>query len=447
MRDLWAAMEGVSVSSVALLSLGGVETALQAVARFGAQISLIDLKRNGNFGGSDWVVAAQAALAEVGVTPKIVSRAQDLRPVDLVLNLAGFGDQWKAKPLSRVLGALLHSESRMVSDIRFGSGSYGVLKAFGETSTLAQISQEPKITRVILIPNPPETSAETDPAWAAIARDLAGRAGFFRDNGTHSFLYIQRGKTLVVTFDNLDIAMNKRAERRPWGFEFIQAQGWSMLGVMAGGWTWYRDPWVSAEFDRLRDAGFFAQFERVVFYGASMGGYAACAFSGACAGADVVAISPQSTVDRRIVPWESRYKTVWGADFSGPYGDAAQVSGAARRITLLYDPFEPLDRQHAERFAGENVVKLRASLMGHRLGSSLSQMGILTPIILGALNGTLSEAEFYQRLRARREFPRYQRELFARAVKAGHLGLARRLGAWVLARGDGRWMRAELAKL
>jgi hypothetical protein len=250
-----------------------------------------------------------------------------------------------------------------------------------------------------------------------------------------------------VTFDNLDIAMEKREDRRPWGFAFIEKQGWSMLGVMAAGWTWYRDPWVWAEFDRLRDSGFFARFSRVVFYGASMGGYAAAAFVAACPGADVVAISPQSTLARGLVPWETRYSTAWGRDFSGPYGDASVASRAAGRVTLLYDPYETLDAGHVARFDGPNVTALRAPLMGHRLGSSLHQMGVLSTVILGALDGTLTEAQFYHILRARRTFQRYQRELFKRAVAKGHPGLARRLARWVLTRGENRYIRKELAAL
>lgn len=252
---------------------------------------------------------------------------------------------------------------------------------------------------------------------------------------------------LVVTFDNLDIAMNKRDTRRPWGYEFIEKQGWSMLGVLAGGWTWYRNDWVAAQFDRLRDEGFFAGFDRVVFYGASMGGYAAAAFSVACPGADVVAISPQSTLDKALVPFETRYRSAWGYDYSGPYGDAAQASAAARRVTILYDPYEPLDSAHVARFTAPNVVRLRCPLMGHRLGSSLSQMGLLTPTILGALSGDLTPDVFYRALRARREFPRYQRELFLRALARGRPDLARRVGRWVLARGDHRAIRRGMAKL
>ena len=220
-----------------------------------------------------------------------------------------------------------------------------------------------------------------------------------------------------------------------------------MLAALAGGWTWYREPWVYDQFDDLRDSGFFDRFERVVFYGASMGGYAACAFSPAAPGCEVFAISPQSTVDKAVVPWETRYKTVWGRDFTGPYGDAAEVSEAAKRVSILYDPYEPLDAQHAARFTGDNVRHLRAPLLGHRLGSSLNQMGILNPIVLGALNGTLTEAEFHRLLRARKSSPRYQRELFKKTVARGRIDLARQLGAHILRKNPNRAVRLALKEL
>ncbi|MBI6629457.1 hypothetical protein [Pontibaca salina] len=178
-----------------------------------------------------------------------------------------------------------------------------------------------------------------------------------------------------------------------------------------------------------------------------MGGYAAAAFSAAWPGADVVAISPQSTLDKVLVPFETRYRAAWGLDFSGPYGDAAQASASARRVTILYDPYERLDTGHVARFAAPNVVRLRCPLMGHRLGSSLSQMGLLTPTILGALSGNLTPAEFYRALRVRHRFPRYQRELFHRALARGRPDLARRVGRWVLARGDHRAIRRGMAQL
>ena len=159
-----------------------------------------------------------------------------------------------------------------------------------------------------------------------------------------------------------------------------------------------------------------------------MDGYASCAFSAAAPGCDVVAISPQSTVDKDIVPWEIRYKVVWDRDFSGKYGDAAKVSKKANKVSILYDPYEPLDAQHAARFPGKNVQHLRAPLLGHRLGSSLNQIGILSPFILGALDGSLTSEEYYKPLHTRKTSPRYQRELFKKAVDKGHKNLARSMG-------------------
>jgi len=445
--------------------LGGTarSLALAAHARWGCELVLIDADHRGRFPAAEspWVAPYRAFLAGQGVPAervRVVRAAAGLGPVDVLANLAGFGDTARIRHLGPFLDACLHPGARLLLDIRKGSGGFPFLSGRGECTTLATRDDAgTEVKRVRFAPAPPPAAgpgpaAAAAPApatgdWAALARSLAGPGGFFADNGRHSFLFVPRGDTLVVTFDNLDIAMGKREDRRPWGYAFIEKQGWSMLGVMAAGWTWYRDPWVAAEFDRLAATGFFARFARVVFYGASMGGYAAAAFSPAAPGADVVAISPQSTLDRALVPWETRYRIAWERDFTGRYGDAAAVSSAAGRVIILFDPYEPLDAAHAGRFAHPNVLRLRCPLLGHRLGTALQQMGILGPIVLAALDGSLTAAAFYRALRARREFPRYQRELFARALARGRPGLARRVGRHVLARGDNRAIAEAMAGL
>jgi hypothetical protein len=459
MQDSDALMTALGDTPVARFAdLGGtaLPLALAAWARWKCHITLIDLLPDGTWpiGNSVWVKGYLAALRDAGVpddTVTVVVRKSKMMPQDMIANLEGFGDRHKGVHLATFLPPLLQPGTRMVTDIRKGSGTYAILKPLGTNHLLSEHACDGKsVSRVLFqaagpisVTDTPEDRAE----WREIAQGLAGDTGFYRASADHSFLFIARSDTLVVTFDNLDIAMEKREDRRPWGFSFIEKQGWSMLGVMAHGWTWYRDGWVTQQFDDLRDSGFFSRFKRVVFYGASMGGYAACAFVVACPGADVVAISPQSTLDKTLVPWETRYSTAWGRDFSGPYGDAALVSAAAGRVTLLYDPYEPLDTAHVARFTGTNVLRLRTPLLGHRLGSSLHQMGILSQITLGALNGTLTELEFYQTLRARKTFQRYQRELFKRALARGRPGLARKLGRWVLTRGDNRFIRREMMGL
>ena len=442
------------VSTVADLTGTGRSFVLALHHKFVCDVHFIKVNRRGKFkdGDEDWLKAYTKFLTDNDVDPdriKVIRSDKDLRPVDVLCNLEGFGDRFKVPFLDKFMDKCLHSDTRVFMDVRKGSGAFPFLRKYGSnTALLTREVDDTEVTHIRVTPNPPEP-AEPSESWDKIATELAGKDGWYRagTNG-HSFLYIPRSSdTLVVTFDNLDIAMTKREDRRPWGYSFIKEQGWSMLGVLAGGWTWYREKWVSDQFDKLKKEGFFKQFDLVVFYGASMGGYAACAFSAAAPGCDVVAISPQSTVDKDIVPWESRYKVVWDQDFSGKYGDAAKVSKKANRVSILYDPYEPLDAQHAARFTGKNVQHLRAPLLGHRLGSSLNQMGILSPIILGALDGSLTSEEYYKLLRTRKNSPRYQRELFKKAVGKGHKDLARSMGEHILKQNPNRAVRLGMRAL
>ncbi|MBY6139350.1 hypothetical protein KUV26_07890 [Leisingera daeponensis] len=367
------------------------------------------------------------------------------RQYDVILALNSFGVRHKIQNFKPLLDSTLHPLSRVVIEIRKGSGSYPFLKAYGGCNTL--LAPEADRNGLAVLSAEPQDMLPPSGEWSAVARQLAGKEGFFDELEEHSFLYMPRGGTLVVTFDNLDIAMTKRDDRRPWGFSFIEAQGWSMLGVMANGWTWFRHQEVARKFEELRDSGFFAQFSRVVFYGASMGGYAAAAFAAAAPGSTVFAISPQSTLDKAVVPWEMRYKKVWDRDFSGPFGDAALASQAAGDVHIMFDPYVAPDAAHAARFTGANVTFWRCPLLGHRLGSSLQQMGVLQEVARGAISGELTPHRFHRLLRKRHGFPRFQRELASLALDRGHPGLAKQVCAYILRQRDDRFFRRMKERL
>ncbi len=428
-----ASLDRDEVDSFADINGKAVDLAIALHQRYGCRIDLIGLNQNGRFSEMpEKDVAAYIDKArEKGVAEnaiRTVAARRLVQPYDVIAALDGFGTHHKISGLRHFLGVALHGQSRLVIEVRKGSGSYPFLNKYGGCNTLVVPTPGQPGLAILSVEPKPEAAGE----WSKIARELAGRKGFFTDCQDHSFLYVPRGDTLVVTFDNLDIAMTKREDRRPWGFEFIKAQGWSMLGVMANGWTWFRDKAVCDEFDRLRDSGFFRGFRRVVFYGASMGGYAAAAYSAAAPGATVFVISPQSTLDKSVVPWEKRYKNAWGRDFSGPYGDAALSSRQADKVHLMFDPYVVADAAHAARFTGENVKHWRCPLLGHRLGSSLAQMGVLQDIARRAIAGELDERAFYGFLRKRRDFPRYQRELANLALNRGRPDLAARVCRYVL---------------
>lgn len=281
--------------------------------------------------------------------------------------------------------------------------------------------------------------------WRAQMKSMGDAEGFYEDIGQeHTALFVRRGGTLIVTFENLDHVYENSNSRMPWGFNFVEDRGWSFLGLMAHDWTWYRDESVYDFFDRLRDEGFFAGFDKVVFYGASMGAYAACAFSAAAPKSTVIAISPQATLDRQFASWETRYKKAWRRDYSSRYGYAPEMAKSAESVYLFFDPTEALDAMHASLFHSPNIRKFKCRYLGHRIASFWISLNLLKPIIQESVDGTLTEIKFYQMMRARKESARFRRELLGRAQQKGRDDLVVRLCEYVLARNRGPKFRQAL---
>ena len=276
-------------------------------------------------------------------------------------------------------------------------------------------------------------------------REIGKRDGFFEEIGTkHSGLYIKQGSTLIVTFENLDHVERGDGERMPWGYEFVKKQGWSMLGMMAHGWTWYRDEAVFDFFDRLRDEKFFDQFENVVFYGASMGGYAASVFSAAVPGSKVILISPQATIDPKRVPWENRYPKAKNQPFDGRYSYGPDMIKSASKAFVFIDPHQKLDKKHANLFDPSDIEIYHSFYCGHRIASLWQQFGMLKPVILECVDGSLTKKSFYHMLRARKDNRRYQREMLTRLEKKGRDKLVIQYCTAVLARGHGPFFQKAL---
>lgn len=295
----------------------------------------------------------------------------------------------------------------------------------------------------IILDDLPENASRTQ--WNAALKDFGARHGFFEKIGNdHTALFVREGKTLIVTFENLDHVYERGEGRLPWGFEFVRARGWSILGLMAHDWTWYRDEDVHDFFDRLRAEGFFNEFDRVIFYGASMGAYAACSFSSASPNSTVIAISPQATLNRTIASWETRYRKVWRRDFDSRYGYAPDMLQGAGKVYIFYDPLAPLDAMHAALFRGANITKFECRHFGHRIASAMQGMGILKPVVEGCVDDELSSSQFYQLLRKRRKYPRYLKGLLLRLDELDRPWLTIVLCEYVLSKRRGPAFRERL---
>ncbi len=256
----------------------------------------------------------------------------------------------------------------------------------------------------------------TDPAppWFVEIYPGGDGIGFLQKLERHSVLFHHRDPAcLVVSFDNIANANDLSFAREPWGWKFFRDAGWSHMGVFARTKAWFRDPEIIDYLQAKAQEGFFAQFDRVVFAGASMGGFGALVFSALVPGAIVIAFNPQTTLDERLVPWETRYRFGRVQDWDLPLGDAAQAIGSAERVYVLHDPFFDLDRQHAQRLQGPNVVLLKTWFSNHFAAPMLRKTNILKPVMRDAMQGTLDPSDFYRLLRARRALPIYMRGIEA----------------------------------
>ncbi|MEM9798234.1 MAG: phosphoadenosine phosphosulfate reductase [Pseudomonadota bacterium] len=277
--------------------------------------------------------------------------------------------------------------------------------------------------------------AETELSWDRKLAEIGAEKGFYEAVGDeHKALFVQGSSTLVVTFDNLDDARQDETGRLPWGSDFAVSNGWSSLGIMAHGWTWFRTQEMDAFFDRLKAEGFFDRFERVVFYGVSMGGFGATAFARAAPGCTVIAMSPQATLDRAITgAWETRFVKGWSRDYSGPYGFGPMGANSADRVFLFHDPLVSEDAGHAALFDGPNIVHVPCRRFGHGLASALARMGILKTLVTGIVDEDIGPTEIFRIMRARRHSRPYQKALLRRLEQSDHPLLTQRFCKAVLA--------------
>lgn len=277
-------------------------------------------------------------------------------------------------------------------------------------------------------PKPPEPDPAAMPRWFAEINLGGANEGFYTRLKHHAVVCMRRDpKRLAVTFDNLSSVNNTSADREPWAYKFVRDNGYSHLSVMAGRKDWYRDPQLISYLEKLAADGFFASFDKVIFSGTSMGGFAALAFSSLSPGATVVSFNPQTTLEQALVPWETRFSNGRRRDWSLPYSDCAFEIDKVKKAFVLFDPFYEPDRRHVARLEGDNVIFLKTWCSGHFSPVFLRRAGLLKPIMQHAFDDTLTPEVFYRLFRARRLLPWYRKSLIENLQQRGHRDLATRV--------------------
>lgn len=262
--------------------------------------------------------------------------------------------------------------------------------------------------------------AASDADWLAIMDEIGEEAGYFQPLGAkHWSFFSDQGPVLLVSFETLAGVRAAGGGQMPLGYQIAAPRGWSSLALIADGDTWYRDPAVWGYVDRLIDDAFFEDFDRVVFYGAGMGGYGAAAFSVAAPGATVLALAPQASLSPEVAEWDRRFPAARRLDFASRFGFGPEMIEGAGPVHLVYDPWQQVDAVHAAMYRGPHVVKLRARHIGRDPQSELARMSVLRPLIDAACMGTLDAGTFHRLWRARRDNPHYLGRLVARVQGQG----------------------------
>lgn len=255
--------------------------------------------------------------------------------------------------------------------------------------------------------------------WLDALRNVGDAQGSYSDLGPdHAAVFVEKShRVLFVSFETVFGIRATSDSGLPLAFDLCERRNWSHMTILAKRQSWYRNRNVFGFFDRLIDYGFFDQFDRVIFYGAGMCGYAAGVFSVAAPGSVALLISPQATLDREITGWDARFPSSRRLAFNGRYADASHLIEAAESALVLYDPDEIEDAMHASLFRGDNIIHQRYRRGGPgAIESDLRTLSLISKLATAAAQGALNQSSVAEIMRARRKHIPYLRALLSRVL-------------------------------
>ena len=201
---------------------------------------------------------------------------------------------------------------------------------------------------------------------------------------------------LVVTFDGYTNTYD--LERPGFAETFLRDRRIDAIHVINCDNRWYQYAELPQALAVVAEIA--SLYRRVVAYGSSMGAYAAIRFGGAAGALEALALSPQFSVDPKIVPFEQR----WVAD-------AARIDYLIERnwrksfvstAYIAYDPHD-IDSRHAALFAARTrVVPVALPHSGHPCAGFIYDVGLLQPAVLALARGDFDPAELRRAARQRR---------------------------------------------
>lgn len=234
------------------------------------------------------------------------------------------------------------------------------------------------------------------------------------------------GRTCFVTFGSYTNEYD--LTRQGFGEDFLRDEGLTAIHVINRDNRWYQYPEITAALAEVAAA--VAPAQQIFTYGSSMGGYAALRFARTVGARTAVAISPQFSLDPRVVPFEDR----WQADLARITFIEGAFAPTERQI-VFYDTRLAQDAAHAAMFdvPGTETVMVGIPHAGHPVGPILAETGVLKTAIRAIVEGRFDPVAVQRAVRERRRRSQHHYFTLARRTEHSrpevHIALLRRAAA------------------
>lgn len=196
------------------------------------------------------------------------------------------------------------------------------------------------------------------------------------NDSVYSFEFVDKGfSTTIISFNH-----HNSCDIKNHGFHkmFLDELPTNTIYCKTSSNDWYQ--LLSLELFKYIINIFLDSSQSLIFYGSSMGGYAALFFSQSFCNSKVIALSPQYSFDINIMHNEKRWLQEWNIISAH---NKMNKSKADRSIWVIYDDMNLGDKEHADMISSniERVNLLRFPYAGHPAGYSLNRQGILKPLL------------------------------------------------------------------
>lgn len=197
---------------------------------------------------------------------------------------------------------------------------------------------------------------------------------------------------------DLFITFTGRAANPPvpngFGETFFRKRGLSAVHFISKANHWWQTPEVDDAIAALRQAGILSGKRQITLYGSSMGGYAALVRSAALKPSQILAVSPQYSIDGKVVPFEWRWRN-YAAKLSFDYDDMDAGLDREARILVVVDSFFRPDALHLRLIESRRPVEVvRISFAGHNTARALEEIGLATRLVTEVAQGHFDNTAF-----------------------------------------------------